>query len=71
MELTSDDFKHNELMEKIGTKKEYTFKCRKMITRISELIDELRTVSVLKRKNYINTKIIDLKASSDNGKEFC
>ncbi len=57
-----------ELIKEVGPKPEYLSQCHSMINRVTELINHLKGVSSLKRKNYVDTKIIDLKNSSSKEK---
>jgi CheY-like chemotaxis protein len=56
------------MIEKMGPKEKYFIKCRKIIQRTDELMKELQQLSKLRRKNYLNTKIIDIKASAHSSK---
>lgn len=53
------------LMEKeVGTS-EYFAKADKMINRIIKLVDNLKSITSIRQQEYLSTKIMDIKASSD------
>jgi len=47
----------------------YIKKCIQMVNRIAELTKNLRHLTTLEKKEYVDTEIMDLKASSGNQKE--
>jgi len=53
------------LMEKEIGKSEYFQKADKMIKRIIKLVDNLKSITALRQQEYLSTKILDIKASSD------
>jgi PAS domain S-box-containing protein len=53
------------LMEKEIGKSEYFLKADKMIKRIIKLVDNLKSITTLRQQEYLSTKIMDIKASSD------
>jgi len=53
------------LMEKEMGKSEYFIKSDKMIKRIIKLVDNLKSITTLRQQEYLSTKIMDIKASSD------
>lgn len=53
------------LMEKERGTSEYFQKADKMIKRIIKLVDNLKSITALRQQEYLSTKILDIKASSD------
>ena len=53
------------LMEKEIGNSEYFQKADKMIKRIIKLVDNLKSITTLRQQDYLSTKILDIKASSD------
>lgn len=52
------------LMEKETGKSEYFLKSEKMIQRIIKLVDNLKSITTLRQQDYLSTKIMDIRASS-------
>jgi PAS domain S-box-containing protein len=53
------------LMEKEVGNSEYFLKANKMIKRIILLVDNLKSITALRQQDYLSTKILDIKASSE------
>lgn len=53
------------LMEKEMGQSEYFIKSEKMIKRIIKLVDNLKSITTLRQQEYLSTKIMDIKASSE------
>ncbi len=53
------------LMEQSAGASPYFPKAQKMIRRIIELVDNLKSITTIKKQDYLDTKIIDIKASSN------
>ncbi|MGD9898150.1 MAG: PAS domain-containing protein [Calditrichaceae bacterium] len=53
------------LMEQSAGSSPYFPKAQKMIQRIIELVDNLKSITTIKKQDYLDTKIIDIKASSN------
>lgn len=55
------------LIEHNGAQPEYLDKCKKMITKSEILLNDLKNIISLNRKDYLDSEIIDIKASANNG----
>ncbi|KAA3617250.1 MAG: PAS domain S-box protein [Calditrichaeota bacterium] len=53
------------LMEKDMGDSEYFLKANKMIKRIILLVDNLKSITALRQQDYLSSKILDIKASSE------
>ncbi len=53
------------LMENEMSNSEYFMKANKMIKRIILLVDNLKSITALRQQDYLSTKILDIKASSE------
>ena len=53
------------LMENDLGDSEYFLKAQKMITRIILLVDNLKSITALRHQDYLSSKILDIKASSE------
>ena len=53
------------LLEKEIGESEYFIKANKMIKRIISLVDSLKSITTLRQQDYLSSKILDIKASSD------
>jgi PAS domain S-box-containing protein len=53
------------LLEKEIGNSEYFQKANKMIKRIIKLVDNLKSITTLRQQDYLSSKILDIKASSD------
>ncbi|MCB9057332.1 MAG: PAS domain S-box protein [Calditrichae bacterium] len=53
------------LMEKEFGESEYFDKSNKMIKRIISLVDSLKSITTLKQQDYLSSKILDIRASSE------